>query len=46
MTYKITDPNLGGLGPFPFKDCPSCERRWPLASYRDFDSCFYCRHAA
>ena len=35
---------LGNLGPFPFKICPQCERRWPLASYRDFELCFKCRH--
>ena len=34
--------NLGGLGPFPFKNCPKCDRRWPLASYRNFDLCFKC----
>ena len=38
----VSDPNLGGLGPFPFKDCPGCDKRWPLASYRDNERCFQC----
>jgi len=38
----MTDPDLGGLGPFPFKNCPQCKKRWPLACYRDFELCFQC----
>ena len=38
----MSDPDLGGLGPFPFKDCPGCEHRWPLASFRNNDLCFRC----
>ena len=38
----MSDYRLGHLGPFPFKDCPRCDRHWPLAAYRGFDICFYC----
>jgi len=33
---------LGHLGPFPFKDCPQCEKRWPLACFKDMELCFSC----
>jgi hypothetical protein len=36
------EPHLGNLGPFPFKDCPSCYESWPLASYRGDQTCFSC----
>ena len=36
--------DLDGLGPFPWKNCSQCDRRWPLASYRGLELCFYCHH--
>jgi hypothetical protein len=42
----MIEVNLGGLGPFPFKDCSNCDRCWPLAAYRGFELCFKCMSQA
>jgi hypothetical protein len=40
----MPNTRLGHLGPFPWKHCPQCDKRWPLASYRDMELCFQCRN--